>query len=923
MRSNHLAKLSIKSFHFTFTTYLRTGDPICSSVLIFIKVYASRTKYLAVDLAKPTSNIKEIDKARAFCCSLEYQLYKVHTRMKTACEKRTKTNSLRASSSDSQTTPESELLSESTRTSYGHEEKTSDQHSWHADSTKLRNRCLPSDGNKGPKVYLGNRLQSLELRKGRMMIPCNNDSGPLSHGNNKADSNDARNRRNQYNDDFELMSSGKTSSMVPITRSTPNEHARLCSDSTGIKGGSEKVLKKHETGEVSETQRPAQSTFSEKTYDGFVFIQYNDHPGALVVYRSPEERAANPERLNLDRRRLTVCPILKSEEQVRLLNYQSNYIKEIQNLVHLPNLIFLDLYNNRIENLSHDLGCVPTLRVLMLGKNRIRAISHLDKLVKLDVLDLHSNAITKIEQLGALSELRVLNLAGNRLTEIKRLSNLKSLTELNVRRNHIVKATSLQQLQSLQRLFLSNNCIQSFDSIVCVFGIRCLMELSMDGNPIALQDPTTYRRYVIEQAKKLRLLDLKRVTDAERRLVALESQKEVQRQRAAKRRETVEAERRRLRVERSEAIRAAETQWTNQTSSRNPDTRHNTQSRYILQSMCTGSLSLQSNLEQHECNVCRRPKRCDAVNKYGNISSDDTHLPGQRCLSCTQATLVTAEHPIALSSGSSGALVARSVCAESTATSIGGSNSSAHIAMGYYEVEIRGAHREERMLQVYGEAWEGLNSPKITGSCTALTCRFVSIERIIRKLQPHVHSFVKLKKATFGNNAVHTLCQLLHLASVVQGLPNALELKIESNPVCSLTLLRPLICGVFTNVECFNGTKVSHDDQFIFSEQFGPIRDAGRRKVVLQTGSLLKRDGCDAFNHIISSSTTNALGIEEYRRLLDRYAEPSQHMTINLRLGAGLPPWTCWSMNAWTTIIHVLHPLQASPFGYSKAQLIS
>ena len=84
-----------------------------------------------------------------------------------------------------------------------------------------------------------------------------------------------------------------------------------------------------------------------------------------------------------------------------------------------------------------------------------------------------------------------------------------------------------------------------------------------------------------------------------------------------------------------------------------------------------------------------------------------------------------------------------------------------------------------------------------------------------------------------------------------------------------------------------------------------------------------KRDGCDAFNHIISSSTTNALGIEEYRQLLDRYAEPSQHMTINLRLGAGLPPWTCWSMNAWTTIIHVLHPLQASPFGYSKAQLIS
>jgi len=36
VRGNHLAKLSIQSFHFTFTTYVRTGDP---TVLIFIKVY--------------------------------------------------------------------------------------------------------------------------------------------------------------------------------------------------------------------------------------------------------------------------------------------------------------------------------------------------------------------------------------------------------------------------------------------------------------------------------------------------------------------------------------------------------------------------------------------------------------------------------------------------------------------------------------------------------------------------------------------------------------------------------------------------------------------------------------------------------------------------------------------------------------------
>jgi Leucine-rich repeat (LRR) protein len=61
------------------------------------------------------------------------------------------------------------------------------------------------------------------------------------------------------------------------------------------------------------------------------------------------QRNANPERLNLDKRHLTCCPVLRHEERVRLLNYQNNYIVNISNLEGLPNLIFLDLYNNSIE----------------------------------------------------------------------------------------------------------------------------------------------------------------------------------------------------------------------------------------------------------------------------------------------------------------------------------------------------------------------------------------------------------------------------------------------------------------------------------------------------------------------------------------------------------------------------------------------
>ena len=48
---------------------------------------------------------------------------------------------------------------------------------------------------------------------------------------------------------------------------------------------------------------------------------------------------------------------------------------------------------------------MPTLRVLMLGKNRLSRIEGLEALPKLDVLDLHCNRIRTIEGLSHLAEL--------------------------------------------------------------------------------------------------------------------------------------------------------------------------------------------------------------------------------------------------------------------------------------------------------------------------------------------------------------------------------------------------------------------------------------------------------------------------------------------------------------------------------------
>jgi len=257
--------------------------------------------------------------------------------------------------------------------------------------------------------------------------------------------------------------------------------------------------------------------------DRVIFAESPTTPGVPIVYRLPEERQANPDRLNLDRRRLTACPILESEDYLRLLNFQHNLISRISHLENLKRLIFLDFYDNQIEEIS-GLSALRSLRVLMLGKNKIKKISNLESLTKLDVLDLHGNKIIKIENLGHLTELRVLNLAGNEIVHVCNVSGMRALAELNLRRNKIGTVEEVDLLPNLQRLFLSFNCIKSFDDILCLSSSSSLNELSLDGNPFAT-DPS-YKQVILRNLSNLRQLDMKRISEEEKRIASVMARKE-------------------------------------------------------------------------------------------------------------------------------------------------------------------------------------------------------------------------------------------------------------------------------------------------------------------------------------------------------------------------------------------------------------
>ncbi|KAK7160001.1 hypothetical protein R3I93_007830 [Phoxinus phoxinus] len=249
-------------------------------------------------------------------------------------------------------------------------------------------------------------------------------------------------------------------------------------------------------------------------------------PSFLSAIGFRDDITSCPERLDLDRRGLTAVPLpdLHVCVKLRLLNLQHNLLPHLQDLLHLRHLVVLDLHDNRVIDMC-GVSALSSLRVLLLGKNRIQRICDLDGLTKLDVLDLHSNQISRIEHVSGLSKLRLLNLSGNRIARVENLQGLRSLTELNLRHNSISHVTDVQHLPRLQRLFLSANSISSLDALACLWDCRSLSELSVDGNPVALE--SCYRHTLLRCCSShLQLLDMKRVTEEERRSASVSARKE-------------------------------------------------------------------------------------------------------------------------------------------------------------------------------------------------------------------------------------------------------------------------------------------------------------------------------------------------------------------------------------------------------------
>ncbi|XP_061879359.1 leucine-rich repeat-containing protein 49 [Entelurus aequoreus] len=489
------------------------------------------------------------------------------------------------------------------------------------------------------------------------------------------------------------------------------------------------------------------------------------------------------QRIDLDRRCLQECPHLGVMDQLQVLNLQHNLIASISRLSLLQQLVVLNLYDNHISDMS-GIETLVSLRILHLGNNRIHKISCLDNLHELNILDLHHNQICKMENLNHLKELQVLNLAGNNISKVENLQGMDCLTELNLRHNCISFVTEVDRLPRLQRLFLSCNNITSLHQLGCSGESRSLSELTLDGNPVAVE--TWYKQAVLRCVLHLRQLDMKRITEEDRRMAGVQARKEEEKRKESQK-QTIHKEKRRL------AIRNAAQQWegviaclelpsTNggkeEVSPENSPAHCPTQTNGLPQEPSPDEPRRISPGAAPERVMCGGPENRFRTNSRPNSPRD----------------------PKLAEAGSVQSL----------------SLSESHLA------ELDGD-----TLRLFGlgalEALERSWGAQTAGAVTVITFRYIQFDAIVPTLPKIRVKFPNLLHLIFLESNISRLPQLAALAQVRR--LDQLTIHLEGNPVVSLALWRSFVIYRLHhfNMQKINGQEVTMNDIIAAERVFGTL----------------------------------------------------------------------------------------------------
>lgn len=205
-------------------------------------------------------------------------------------------------------------------------------------------------------------------------------------------------------------------------------------------------------------------------------------------------------------------PSLPCPADTHTLILDKNQIIKLEHLEKFKNLKQLSVANNRLVRMM-GVAKLSCLRVLNLPHNSIGYVEGLRDLVHLEWLNLAGNNLKTIDQINSCTSLRHLDLSDNNLSQTGDLSKLTSLKTLLLHGNNItsLRAASVCLPNSLTIISLAENEIRDLNEISFLASLLELEQLSIMNNPCVMATPSLpgfdYRPYVVSWCLNLKVLD--------------------------------------------------------------------------------------------------------------------------------------------------------------------------------------------------------------------------------------------------------------------------------------------------------------------------------------------------------------------------------------------------------------------------------
>ncbi|NXX76734.1 CEP97 protein, partial [Urocolius indicus] len=207
-----------------------------------------------------------------------------------------------------------------------------------------------------------------------------------------------------------------------------------------------------------------------------------------------------------------LCPTLPCDADTHTLILDKNQIIKLEHLEKCRNLMQLSVANNRLVRMM-GVAKLTKLRVLNLPHNSIGYVEGLKDLVHLEWLNLAGNNLKAIEQINSCLSLQHLDLSDNNIGQLGDLSKLTSLKTLLLHGNIItsLRTAPLCLPRNLTVFSLAENEIRDLNEVSFLASLCHLEQLSIMNNPCVMATPSIpgfdYRPYIVSWCLNLKVLD--------------------------------------------------------------------------------------------------------------------------------------------------------------------------------------------------------------------------------------------------------------------------------------------------------------------------------------------------------------------------------------------------------------------------------